>query len=181
MTDGSSDSEPPPWRGSTNRESTPAAFDLADPDALLTSSQRQAIEELIRRAILHMAIAGEVRARVVADPQMAEAHLRYSGVPGTTDVLTFDLSDPGSAAAGRVDTDIYICADEARRQAASRGHGIDIELALYTIHGILHCLGFDDHDDESFAIMHQKEDQILTAIGVGPVFARQSASGGGPN
>lgn len=132
------------------------------------------------RAIAHLAIAGEVRARVVADPQMADAHLRYSGVPGTTDVLTFDLSDPGAAAKNLVDADIYICADEARRQAAARGHSMEIELTLYTIHGILHCLGFDDHDDDSFSIMHQKEDQVLTAIGVGPVFARQPAPGGGP-
>jgi probable rRNA maturation factor len=112
---------------------------------------------------------------------MAVAHERYSGIPGTTDVLTFDLRDE---AAGPLDTDILICLDEAIRCGAERGHAANRELLLYVVHGILHCLGHDDHDDAGYARMHAREDEVLEAIGVGRTFAASptsdsSASGSG--
>ena len=39
------------------------------------------------------------------------------------------------------------------------------------VHGILHCCGFDDHDEESHQKMHAEEDRILNAIGVGTVWS----------
>jgi probable rRNA maturation factor len=114
---------------------------------------------------------GEVRVRVVNNAVMAAAHEGFAGVPGTTDVLTFDLADPGS---GTLDVDILACHDEAVRQAALRGHSPERELLLYTIHGILHCLGHDDHDEAAAARMHAEEDRILQAIGVGATYAAGS-------
>lgn len=120
---------------------------------------------------------GEVRVRVIADAEMAQMHEEYAGVPGTTDVLTFDMSvDEGDGGGGvpPLDVDLVVCLDEAQRQASARGHGEtpQLELLLYTLHGVLHCLGHDDHEEASFRAMHDAEDAILTSIGVGPVFAR---------
>jgi len=132
---------------------------------------------------------GEVRVRLVLDAEMAQAHEEFAGVPGTTDVLTFDLTDPEEdpidgptvtltggqikvARARRVDADIMVCVDEGRRQAAKRGHELFHELLLYSVHGMLHCLGHDDHDEGAFAAMHDLEDAVLTRLGVGVVFRR---------
>lgn len=113
--------------------------------------------------------SGEVRVRIVADDEMAAAHQRYSNVPGTTDVLTFDLRE---SAAGPLDADLLICLDEARRQAAARRHAPERELLLYIVHGLLHCLGYDDHNEADARAMHEMEDRLLAAIGVGVTFAR---------
>jgi hypothetical protein len=43
---------------------------------------------------------------------------------------------------------------------------------------MLHLCGFDDRTDSDFAAMHRTEDKILTAIGVGPVFAAPQRDGG---
>ena len=43
--------------------------------------------------------------------------------------------------------------------------------------GLLHLLGEDDHDDDAFERMHHREDQLLTAMGLGPVFRSRSADG----
>jgi probable rRNA maturation factor len=119
--------------------------------------------------------AGEVRVRIVDDAAMADAHARYSGVEGTTDVLTFDLTEGASERGAALDVDILVCLDEAARVAGSRTPGstraIEHELVLYILHGVLHCLGHDDHDDARFDAMHAEEDRILTLIGIGPVFA----------
>lgn len=118
-----------------------------------------------------VARGGEVRIRIVGDDEMARMHEEYAGVPGTTDVLTFDLSGDESETPP-LDVDIVTCLDEAQRQAARRG-GADAperELLLYALHGVLHCLGHDDHEENNFEAMHRAEDEILTHIGVGPIF-----------
>jgi probable rRNA maturation factor len=120
--------------------------------------------ELIDRPV------GRVSLRIVADQAMTELHRRHKGIDATTDVLTF--AEEGEA----IDADIAVCADEAARQAAGRGHPVDSELLLYALHGVLHCDRFDDRDDAGSRAMHAEEDRILRAIGVGATFAR-GASG----
>lgn len=119
---------------------------------------------------------GEVRVRIVGDAEMAAAHERYLCTPGTTDVITFDgsagESDPRRAGVP-LDVDLLVCRDEAQRQAADRAHTSTQELVLYILHGVLHCLGFDDTTDADFERMHAEEDRVLTAIGMGAVFGRR--------
>jgi probable rRNA maturation factor len=105
--------------------------------------------------------------RIVADAEMSALHERHANVPGTTDVLTFD----NSRAAGPIDVDIAVCVEEAARRAAELGHTVERELLLYCVHGLLHCLGFDDHDPRDHERMHAEEDRLLEAAGVGRTFA----------
>lgn len=158
-------------------------------DATGTVGQGVAIGEGLTRAGAMLGAWGEVRVRIVGDVEMARAHEEFAGVCGTTDVLTFDMTDPeestgdGPSAvvrgdsievlgARRVDADVLACADEARRQAGARGHRVEDELLLYALHGLLHCLGHDDHDEGASAAMHALEDVVLGRLGVGAVFAR---------
>ncbi len=115
----------------------------------------------------------ELRVRLVADAEMREAHLAHLGHDTTTDVLTFNYgAAPANApdASGSLDADILVCVDEARRQAQARGLEPEREALLYIVHGLLHCLGHDDRDEASAALMHRKEDEVLRAIGVGSTF-----------
>jgi probable rRNA maturation factor len=148
-----------------------ARVDAADPGRLLAPAARAGLLARATEAARYIGRAGEIRVRHVADAEMAAAHARYSGVPGTTDVLTFDLSEGASARGENLDVDILVCVDEARRQAASRGLTVERELLLYVLHGVLHCLGFDDHDEDAAARMHAEEDRVLEAIGVGATFS----------
>jgi probable rRNA maturation factor len=109
---------------------------------------------------------------IVDDEQMADYHEQYSGVSGTTDVLTFDLrNDPGNPDEP-IDGDIVICLDEAMRQASARGHDVRLELLLYALHGLLHLQGYNDHDPDEHKAMHDREDELLTEAGLGEVFKR---------
>jgi len=117
---------------------------------------------------------GELRVALVGDEEMAAAHLRHCGEPGTTDVITFDLAD-GSG--DELDADLLVCLDEAERQAGVRGIRVEHEVLLYVVHGVMHCLGYDDHDEASAGAMHAAEDRVLSRIGVGPVYGMAEASG----
>jgi len=130
------------------------------------------LRNLATAAIGYLGLSGELRVRVVGDAEMAAAHLEYCDLEGTTDVLTFDMSDEVDGAGRPVlDVDVLVCLDEAARQGAARGHDRERELLLYIVHGVMHCLGFDDHDEASGAAMHAEEDRVLAAIGVGVTYA----------
>jgi len=162
--------------------------EVADATGRLSDQQVAYIARFVHAAANLLRVSGQLRVRVVDDAEMATAHEEFAGVPGTTDVLTFDLTDPEQIPDGRplltaetlfdarrplepVESDIFICVDEAGRQAAKRGYSVERELLLYVVHGLLHCLGLDDHDEEDFWLMHRMEDVILERIGVGRTFA----------
>jgi rRNA maturation RNase YbeY len=105
---------------------------------------------------------------VVPASKMGRIHKQFLNDPSPTDVLTFELEHDSR---GRpISGEIVVCSTIARSRAKSLGHPVCHELLLYAIHGLLHLSGFDDRTATGFAAMHAKEDQILTTLGIGPVF-----------
>lgn len=145
-----------------------ARLDVIDRTGRVEASSLRWLADHARLALDALGGRGEVRVAVADDAAMADAHVRYAGLAGTTDVLTFDMSERD----GELDADILVCLDEAQRQAQRRDGSAERELLLYVVHGLLHCVGFDDRDAASASAMHRREDEVLTAIGVGPVYAR---------
>jgi probable rRNA maturation factor len=157
-----------------------ADLDLIDASGALDAAATWWLRDRAVEALRVLGVGGEVRVRVADDAEMSASHERYAGMRGPTDVLTFDLGGGVSAGAGGgrvLDADVLVCVDEARRQAEARGHGVERELLLYIVHGVLHCLGHDDHDADRAAAMHAREDEVLEAIGVGATYARSGAGG----
>jgi probable rRNA maturation factor len=111
----------------------------------------------------------ELSIALVGDRQMSDLHLRFVSIAGPTDVLTFplELDDAGSAISGEV----VICVPEARRRTREHGTRLAHELLLYSIHGMLHLAGYDDRTDREYNQMHRIEDDLLSRLGIGPVFA----------
>lgn len=105
---------------------------------------------------------GHVNIVVVGDREMARLHREYMNIGGTTDVLTFDLAEPASTG---LDGDIYICYDQARRQADQYRVPLYHEMARLAVHGILHLAGHSDSSREQRMHMRSLEDRTLTAIG----------------
>ena len=52
----------------------------------------------------------------------------------------------------------------AVKQALEQSHSVEKELALLTIHGILHLLGYDHEKDQERQMMRQREREILDSI-----------------
>ena len=94
---------------------------------------------------------------------------QYLGYCGTTDCLSFDLSDDGDVGRDRV-FDVIVNGELALREAARRGHAGAAELALYITHGLLHNLGFDDATPQQAREMHRRENEILQHLGYGLVY-----------
>lgn len=166
MDDDGPQSIEPPSPGDTN---TLLHIEIVDEQRLLGRDACAWIESTARAALGGVVPqGGSVRGRVVDDTEMAEAHMRWMDVPGTTDVLTFDMREFEDEP---LDVDMLLCADEAGRQAEARGLRPEHEVLLYIVHGVLHCLGYDDHDEAEAARMHAEEDRLLVAAGVGAIYA----------
>ena len=60
--------------------------------------------------------------------------------------------------------DIAICLPQVARQAAENGNTIDNELAMLTIHGVLHLLGYDHASLEEETVMFGKTKIILSKV-----------------
>ncbi len=146
----------------------PGANDSIDVKWL--SRKLSAAMELVERPIDRIGVL------IVDDARMINLHRQYTGVSGTTDVLTFPASQSGEP----IDADIAVCVDEAIRQATDRGHPAQQELLLYSIHGVLHCAGYDDHVESDYLAMHAEEDRILRALGFSSTFQDGRRSQEGP-
>lgn len=130
---------------------------------------------LLEAAELAGVTAGRLGVTLIDDERMQELHAEYCDDPTTTDVLTFDLRDEPGDLDTPIDGDLVICRDEAQRQGDRHGHDTRVELLLYAVHGLLHLLGEDDHDEDDFRRMHQREDDLLGQLGLGAVFHRDTA------
>lgn len=111
----------------------------------------------------------ELSVALVGDRSMSDLHERFLGIAKPTDVLTFplEIDGRGRPTAGEV----IVCVPEGRREARARHGDLSHELLLYALHGMLHLAGFDDKTDRGYRRMHRVEDEILTALGLGSVFA----------
>ena len=106
---------------------------------------------------------------LVGDQRMSNLHLRFMNIAGPTDVLTFPIDEDsrGRPTAGEV----YVCVPEAHRQSHALATPLRSELLLYALHGLLHLSGFDDRTESQYRRMHRTEDDILSRLGIGRVFA----------
>lgn len=62
--------------------------------------------------------------------------------------------------------DIVISVDRLRQQAQSYGHSVKREFAFLVVHSMLHLCGYDHMEEEAAARMGQKQEKILTGLGI---------------
>lgn len=84
----------------------------------------------------------------------------YRNKDYATDVLTFvDGTDDHLG-------DIIISIDKAKEQAQRYNHSFQRELSFLSIHGVLHCLGYDHQTPEEEAKMMDLTNQILNEANI---------------
>lgn len=119
---------------------------------------RKRIAALVRYLLrAEAANVDEVEIAVVDGPEIRDLNRRYHHVRAVTDVLSFNLSNPGESTFAQ----IIVCAAEAIRQSQRRRHGPQHELLLYIAHGLLHLLGYDDTTPSKARQMSKRQEELL--------------------
>jgi probable rRNA maturation factor len=114
------------------------------------------------------------------DTRLKELNLEFNGEDAVTDVLSFndvegwhngvpperlerDLEFLAPGEIARLG-EIVISLEQTARQAANRSIPLERELAMLTIHGVLHLLGYDHADAEEERVMFGKTDAVLAVL-----------------
>lgn len=117
---------------------------------------RLIIREIVNAAYKHLKLKTKVVLSVilVSDDEIRELNRTYRMVDSATDVLSFPTDGPDNEIG-----DIFISLDKVQSQALEYNHSEERELAFLTLHGFLHCLGYDhgNIEDEERMFSLQKE------------------------
>ena len=117
----------------------------------------------------------------VDEQSMTDLNRRFNSTDAPTDVLAFPIdeepteggrspdsggSGPGCTPAELADLptllgDVVVCPAVAFRNAPDHAGTYEDEVALLVVHGILHLMGMDHHDDDEAELMEAKEQELL--------------------
>jgi probable rRNA maturation factor len=99
---------------------------------------------------------------LVGAPEITRLNEEFLQHRGPTDVITFDYGD--TAAPELLSGEIFICLDEAAKQAGRFRTSWQREMLRYVVHGILHLCGYDDRTARARGRMKRQEDRLVKQL-----------------
>lgn len=117
---------------------------------LLTKRWLKLVAEAEQRNI------GDINIIFCSDPYILDINIQYLQHDYYTDIITFDYCE-GDVLSG----DLFISIDSVRDNSSEFSSSFNDELNRVIVHGLLHLIGYDDHNDEDIAVMRSKEDFYL--------------------
>ena len=124
-------------------------------------------------------VPAAVEVVIVGEEEIRRLNAQFRATDKVTDVLSFPSLDgifkkpikgedfPYEMEDGVLNVgSIAICKQVAIRQAEEYGHAYERELFYLITHGICHLFGYDHMTDEDKAEMREKEEKVLTKLGL---------------
>ena len=131
--------------------------------AVVVDAERWA--SLAMRALEAEGCVGELTLTFVDRDEMAALNAEHLGATGPTDVLSFPLDPFGDDGPGpSLIGDVVICPEVAAAAAPTHAGSLADELALLTVHGVLHIVGHDHAEPDERRRMRERELALLTQL-----------------
>lgn len=123
-----------------------------------TSKYKQVVLKAINKC---GAPKGEINVILVSASEILKINKQFLNHNYVTDVISFSYAkhDIPSAPFG----DIFICFEQAKKQAGRHGGGALLELLVLAAHGALHLAGWKDNTPKLRNIMNKKAEDIARA------------------
>ena len=113
----------------------------------------------------HDSVDCEVSILLTDDAEIQVLNHQYRHIDKPTDVLAFAMREGvGGDLNPQLLGDLVISVPTAQRQSIAHGHSLDIELAILSVHGTLHLLGYDHQTPEEAEIMFEEQETLLRLI-----------------
>ncbi|PWH18892.1 MAG: rRNA maturation RNase YbeY [Anaerolineae bacterium] len=109
---------------------------------------------------------GDITVVLSNDNQIRALNHQFRGLDSPTDVLSFNLDEFNPRSGRKYLGDVIISLERAREQAASAAHSLEAELALLTVHGVLHLCGYDHEQPVEQEQMWALQKAILSSLGI---------------
>lgn len=93
----------------------------------------------------------------VTSKAISKIHQDFFSDPTPTDTISFPIDQKHLG-------EVFVCPEVALTYA--KKHKIDpyLETALYAVHGLLHCLGYDDLTEKDRRVMRKKEKKCMAHL-----------------
>lgn len=159
--------EPPRPRA---KDAAGAAGNLVTVQVAHAQAQRyaQPLEALARQYLERLELRDcELSLSLVGDRAIRRLNRTWRKKDKATDVLSFPAGEaPRGTPGPRLLGDVVISLDTARRQAKEYERSLDVEMARYLAHGILHLLGHDHEKPSEARRMASLEERLLGGRGM---------------
>ncbi len=145
-------------------------------------------EEMIREVVTAALDAeecpyeAEIDILLTDNDAIHEINREERGIDAPTDVLSFPMLEfetPGDFSFCEEDDtlfhpdtgelllgDMVISLDKVKAQAKEYGHSEKRELAFLVAHSMFHLMGYDHMEDAERLVMEEKQEAVLTALGI---------------
>ena len=97
----------------------------------------------------------------IGDAKMSVLNEKYKKRKGSTDVLSFDLSDEGSDS---IEGEVYVSLERAEVQSADYGVSYSEEAVRLVTHGLLHLAGRVHKSDEEYEAMTRETENFVSGF-----------------
>ena len=141
-------------------------------DALVLSATQAAIAESAYPHLATSARPVEISVLMTGDDRARELNAEYRNKDRPTNVLSFPMADPDDLCSENVAGpelllgDIILARGVCEAEAKERCVSVEDHATHLLIHGTLHLLGYDHHDDDEAADMEAREVRALARLGV---------------
>lgn len=123
---------------------------------------KTAIQYLLSQVIAEEKVEkGFISVCLCHEQEMIQMHQQFLGENSHTDVMAFPYLDEEGRMEGYLG-DILVSIDMAKIQANQLKEPFEKEVCLYCIHGLLHLIGYDDHEEQDIKKMREKENHYLS-------------------
>jgi probable rRNA maturation factor len=125
--------------------------------------------------------AVELSVRLTGDDEVRALNSQWRGKDKATNVLSFPLAEEDELASSQAVGpelmlgDIVLARGVCEAEAAAKGVPVGTHATHLLIHGTLHLLGYDHHEDAEAADMEAREVRALARLGIADPYAVEHA------
>ena len=119
----------------------------------------------------------ELGVRLTNDAEVRALNATWRGKDKPTNVLSFPMTEPDELDDASPDGpelmlgDIVLAGGVCAAEAAEKAISIEAHASHLLVHGMLHLLGYDHHDDDSANDMEAREVRALARLGIADPYA----------
>ena len=141
-------------------------------DSLVRRAAEAAIAESAFPQLASSPRAIELSVRLTGDDEVQALNAEWRGKDKPTNVLSFpqmETNEIGTAGTDGPDLmlgDVVLAREVCEREAAEKAIPLEEHAAHLVVHGTLHLLGYDHHDDDSADDMESREVRALARLGI---------------